>query len=287
MQTVAIIGLGLIGGSFALALRRAGFAGTILGVSSEAACRAALERGIIDEAVPLARAAERADLLYLAQPILRIMQTLDSLAGRVRPHALVTDAGSTKRLIVEKAESALGPGSFLGGHPMAGKEVSGVEASEAALFEGRTYVLTPVREADMETPQVREFLSYLQAIGAHPVITSAEKHDDTVALTSHLPQLLSTALAGCLAQTLADEDYAMAGPGLAGMVRLAQSPYGIWRDIIATNSEAITSALDAYLTALSGLRGQIAADSLEGEFAKAAGMIRRWRSGSASTITGS
>lgn len=287
MQTVAIIGLGLIGGSFALALRRAGFAGTILGVSSEAACRAALDRGIIDEAALLEQAAERADLLYLAQPILRIIHTLESLAGLVRPHALVTDAGSTKRLIVEKAESALGPGRFLGGHPMAGKEVSGVEASEATLFDGRTYVLTPARETDMETPQVREFLNYVRAIGARPVITSAEEHDNTVALTSHLPQLLSTALAGCLARKLKDEDFALAGPGLAGMVRLAQSPYGIWRDIIATNAEAITGALDAYLTALNELRGQIAADSLEGEFAKAAGMIRRWRSGSASTITGS
>ncbi len=143
MESVAIFGVGLIGGSFGLALKKAGFGGEILGVSSEASIHAALERGAIDRGSALEEAARRADLLYLAQPIGRILDTLRHLDPLVRADALVTDAGSTKHAIVTGARKLLHGCQFLGGHPLAGKEKRGVEQAEADLFRGRTYVLTP------------------------------------------------------------------------------------------------------------------------------------------------
>src|SRR5579871_1755641 len=143
MDTVAIVGVGLIGGSIGLALKGAGFRGTILGVSSEAAVRDGLERGAIDRGATLEEAARAADLIYLAQPIGRILDTLHHLDTLVRPDALVTDAGSTKHVIVTEAARLLRRCQFLGGHPLAGKEKRGAAAAEAGLFEARTYVLTP------------------------------------------------------------------------------------------------------------------------------------------------
>src|SRR5882724_9321140 len=152
MHTVAIIGVGLIGGSFGLALKKAGFTGTIVGASSEATLRAALDRGVIDEAAPLADAARGADLIYLAQPIGRILDTLHHVDGFVNRGTLITDAGSTKSAIVSAARKHIRRGVFLGGHPMAGKEKRGVAEADADLFRGRTYVLTPHDPAALETP---------------------------------------------------------------------------------------------------------------------------------------
>ncbi|HSV13378.1 MAG TPA: prephenate dehydrogenase/arogenate dehydrogenase family protein, partial [Tepidisphaeraceae bacterium] len=143
MNTVAIAGVGLIGGSFALALRKAGFQGTIIGVSSPATVQKALSLGVIDEAMPLAEAVSAADLVYLAQPISQILETLDVLDT----DALVTDAGSTKAVICDRARRLK---RFVGGHPMAGKESRGVEHADADLFRGRPYVLT-MHEPQLET----------------------------------------------------------------------------------------------------------------------------------------
>lgn len=152
MNTVAIFGVGLIGGSFALALRSAGFRGRILGVSSPGTIRRALDLGVIDEGASAKAAAGAADLIYLAQPILRIIEILPEIDPWVNPEALVTDAGSTKGTIVERAGS-ISRCQFLGGHPMAGREKRGVESAEADLFRGRPYVLTPRSEAELETPK--------------------------------------------------------------------------------------------------------------------------------------
>ena len=194
MQTVAIAGVGLIGGSFALALRRAGFSGRILGISSPATIERALELGVIDEGLPMAEAVGRADLVYLAQPIQRIIECLPEVEQAARPGTLVTDAGSTKRSIVDAARRTLRKAQFLGGHPMAGKESRGVESADAALFDGRPYVLTPESAAELETPAAQNFREMVQQIGARPVVVSADEHDRLVAFTSHLPQMASTAL---------------------------------------------------------------------------------------------
>lgn len=272
METVAIIGVGLIGGSFGLAVREAGLAGRILGVSSPATIRAALERGAIDEGVTLEEACARADLIYLAQPIGRILDTLRRLDPLVRRDALVTDAGSTKREIVATAARYLRRCRFLGGHPMAGKEKRGVEQAEAGLFAGRTYALTPRQAAELDF----DFVEWVRRIGAKPVVLDPEEHDRVVAMTSHLPQLASTALAATVAQQVR-EHLQVAGPGLTDTTRLALSSYELWRDILATNSAEIERALTAYIGELEHVRDNLRTRALEQEFVAGAELAARIR----------
>jgi len=265
-EVVGIAGVGLIGGSFALALREAGFSGRIIGVSSPATVRAALERGAIDEALPLDQAAAQSDVIYLAQPIERILTTLDVLDRYVRPGTLITDAGSTKVKIVERAAQRIRRGRFIGGHPLAGKESRGVEAADASLFRGRPYVLT---EGD---PQLE---GWIDRIGARLVLLSAQEHDHLVALTSHLPQLISTALA----VSIAGEPGAgrVAGPAAIDLTRLALSPHDIWRDIFVTNSGPIDAALGAFIAKLEELRKMLRDPAIEREFDLGAASARSLR----------
>jgi prephenate dehydrogenase len=268
MNTVAIFGVGLIGGSFALALRQAGYSGHIIGVSSAETIRKAVELGVIDEGMSAEQATRSADLIYLAQPILRIVEILPQLDPWVRPDALVTDAGSTKSTIVDRAR-AISRCQFLGGHPMAGREKRGVEASEAGLFRGRPYVLTPHSEAELQTPQVRDFLGWIQKIGAFPVILSPVAHDQIVAYTSHLPQLASTGLAALL-EGRAEPKSGVFGPALLDSTRLALSSFDIWGDILATNRDSIRIALRSYIAQLEEFSQVLEAGALEEHFRRAA-----------------
>jgi prephenate dehydrogenase len=282
MQTVAIFGVGLIGGSFALALRKAGYRGRIIGVSSDDTIRAALQLGVIDEALPPQAAAAQADLIYLAQPIQRIIDSLADLNAWVNPEALITDAGSTKQAIVDRAAQVISRAHFLGGHPMAGRERRGVEAAEADLFQGRPYVLTPRSPADLETPAARELLTWITRIGSFPVVMNPEEHDRTVAFTSHLPQLASTALAA----TLADRTEAQSGvygPALVDSTRLALSSFEIWGDIFHTNQRQILVALESYISKLQDFRQYLEGDAMRRHFDAAARLAAqiRDRSGAA------
>jgi prephenate dehydrogenase len=249
METVAIFGVGLIGGSFALAIRKAGFTGRIIGVSSDQTIRAALDARVIDEGLPARQAAGVADLLYLSQPIHKIADCLEELDACVRPGTLITDAGSTKKLIVDRATQVISRARFLGGHPMAGRERRGIEAAEADLFQGRPYVLTPRSSADLDHPTAREFLDWIPRIGSFPIILDPETHDQTVALTSHLPQLASTALAALL-EARPEPPTRVYGPALVDSTRLALSAFDIWGDIFDTNREAIRLALASYIAKL-------------------------------------
>lgn len=266
MNTVAIVGVGLIGGSFALALRASGFAGKIIGVSSPGAIRSAMERGVIDEALPLEEAAARADLIYLARPIEGILSALDDLDSPIRPATLITDAGSTKAAICTKAAGKIHRGRFVGGHPMAGKEARGAGEAEASLFRGRPYILTS------RCPEMEQIIA---GIGARLVIISPEEHDVLVALTSHLPQLISTALAISIGT---EPDAArVVGPAAVDLTRLALSPFEIWRDIFATNADNIDAALESFIGRLEGLREQLRSPQMEREFESAAEAARRLR----------
>ena len=267
MQTVAIFGVGLIGGSFGLALRDAGFTGEILGVSSPATLAKAVRLRAIDAGVSAEEACRRADLLYLSQPIGRIMDTLRHL--RPQGDALVTDAGSTKNQIVQTAHQHLHSGQFLGGHPMAGKETRGVESADARLFNGRPYILTPGDPAELETAAAQDFLVWLGKIGAKTLILGAEEHDYLVAYSSHLPQLVSTALAAMIAES-APQAVSVAGPGLVDATRLALSSYDLWRDILATNPEAVEEAINAMIGKLEHLRDNLRTRQMEDEFRAAA-----------------
>ena len=256
METVAIFGVGLIGGSFALAIRKAGFTGRIIGGSSDQTIRAALDGRVIDEALPARQAAGLADLLYLAQPILKIVDSLEELDAWVQPGALITDAGSTKKLIVDRASQVISRARFLGGHPMAGRERRGVEAAEADLFQGRPYVLTPRSPADLDCPTAREFLDWIPRIGAFPIILDAETHDQAVAFTSHLPQLVSTALAALL-EGRPEPQTRVYGPALVDSTRLALSSFDIWGDIFDTNRDAISLAVESYIAKLEEFRAAL------------------------------
>lgn len=255
MQTVAIVGVGLIGGSFGLALREAGFTGRLLGVSRPATLAKANERGAIDAGGPLEEIVPQADLVFLSQPISIILETIDRLGPLLRPGALVTDAGSTKRMIEERAAALP---RFVGGHPMAGKESQGIEAAEASLFRGRPWILTG--------DPGPEFLGWIERIGARLVRLTAAEHDAQVALSSHLPQLTSTALASMLDGRVSSET---SGPGLESMTRLALSSHDLWRDILATNRPAIAAALADLGQTLTEVSRELANDDLAHRFAQA------------------
>jgi prephenate dehydrogenase len=267
MQTVAIAGVGLIGGSFAMALRKAGFTGKILGVSSPNTVRLAIESGVIDEAPPEQEAFGQADLIYLAQPISSILDTLERIDAAARPGALVTDAGSTKVEIVRRAARSIRKTVFLGGHPMAGKETRGVSSADPDLFRGRTYFLTPQPFSLMESPAAKDFREWIERIGANPVPISPEEHDRLVAFTSHLPQLVSTALAASLASSIDPSQARLgAGPGLHDTTRLALSSYDIWADILRTNHSLIAQALDAYIAQIREIRASLGEPSARNHF---------------------
>jgi len=278
MKSVAIIGTGLIGSSFGLALRQAGFDGPITGVSSPRAIADAIAAGAIDRGAPLAEAVAQADLVFLSQTIGRILDTIRHLDPLVRPDAIVTDAGSTKCEIVDLARQNIARCQFLGGHPMAGKEKRGAAEADAGLFRGRTWALTPDSPSELSTPAARDFRSWLERIGARIVVLDAEEHDRVVALTSHLPQLASTALAATVAERMgASPRWPMAGPGLEDMTRLALGSYDLWRDILATNTEHIERALAVYIQKLEHMRENLRTRQLQEEFERGAGMADRLR----------
>jgi prephenate dehydrogenase len=278
MNTVAIVGTGLIGASFGLALRQAGFAGAILGVSSERAIADAIAAGAIDRGLPLAEAVPQADLVFLSQAIGRILDTIRHLDPLLRPGALVTDAGSTKTEIVDLARQHIRRAQFLGGHPMAGKEQRGASAADGNLFRGRTWVLAPDESAELETPGACELVGWLRKIGARLVVLDCVRHDALVALTSHLAQLASTALASTVLESITEtRDLRVAGPGLVDMTRLALSAYDLWRDILATNAEPIDRALETYIQKLEHIRENLRTRQLQEEFARAAELASRLR----------
>jgi prephenate dehydrogenase len=263
MERVAICGVGLIGGSFALALRRAGFAGSIVGVSSERTIAEAVELGVVERGVSLEEAAQTADLVYLAQPILKILEGMPALGRMLGPQATVTDAGSTKAQIVAAMREHLPAGQYVGGHPMAGKETRGVRGADAALFRGRTYVLT-----------AEHWLrGWVEKMGARVVILGPEEHDRAVAYTSHLTQLVATALAGTVTKALPGDEIQVSGPGLIDTTRLAQSPYEIWRDILLTNRGPVDQALADMIAKLEEMRQALGEN--EAQFAEGAELRRR------------
>ncbi|MBM3797278.1 MAG: prephenate dehydrogenase/arogenate dehydrogenase family protein [Acidobacteria bacterium] len=270
MERVAIFGVGLVGGSFALALRQAGFKGEILGVSSTRTINEAIRLGVVDRGVSLDEAAAQADLLYLAQPIGQIITTIGALAGKARPGALITDAGSTKTSILDEAGLKIPGVAFLGGHPMAGKEVRGVQAADPAIFPGRTYFLSVRNQSVLDHPVAEDLVEYIQKFGCRPVLLSPEDHDRLVAFTSHLPQMASTALAATLSRLLDPESARKgAGPGLIDMTRLAQSSYDLWQEIVFTNMPAIDRALSLYIRELQEIRESLQQRDLSSTFDKA------------------
>jgi prephenate dehydrogenase len=270
---IAIVGLGLIGGSWGLALKKQSFRGRRVGYDRNEIIAHAVAAGAVDEgAEDLAAAVRDADLVILATPVGAILDLLPRLRNLVQPRALITDVGSTKRLICQRAHEVLGDAVlFLGGHPLAGKESSGLENADAALLENTRYVLTPLGPEHLEDPRGKAFLALLQAIGARPYICDAASHDRAVAFLSHLPQLLSSGLASLIAGESAEEalPLELAASGFRDATRLADSPYSVWRDICLTNIENIQSALEALIEKLEAMKLHLSERELEREFKQA------------------
>jgi prephenate dehydrogenase len=284
ISRVTVLGTGLIGGSFALALRKYATGLHITGWDRADVVREAHARGALDEAFSseLAPALQNADLIYIALPIAATLDLLPEIARHAPSHALVTDACSTKVRIVESAAKLYPPANgplFLGGHPMAGRELSGIAYADADLFRGNTYALIGASSAK-EDPRVSAFVKVLEKVGARPLWLGAQQHDYAVGLASHLPQLAAVALAGFLYDHL-DENglpITLAGPGLRDSLRLAGSPYSTWRDIVLTNQEVLSAALDLFARRLDDLREKLASRELEADFDAANELYKLLRS---------
>ena len=277
-RRVAILGTGLIGGSFALALRKHVPDTMVIGWDKDHVLRQALElRAIHEGAGEFSSAVAGADLVYIALPVGQAIEILPEIARLAAPDALVTDASSTKRLICAVAADSFPKegAQFLGGHPMAGKEISGIAAADAELMRGSKYALIGNPDGEKSERVVR-FISLLEKMGVEPVWLSEEAHDRAAALVSHLPQLLAIALAGVVREQTDGTGLpvTLAGRGLRDALRLAGSPYSVWRDIILTNSDNLERVLDQMIQALEQLRGNLRTRALEQEFAAAGELYR-------------
>jgi len=272
---VAIIGLGLMGGSIAAAIKARGLAAQVVAFDqSSAELAMGLEMGLIDVAAgSVAAAAEQADLVMMAVPVLAMEAVLVALAGSVSGDAIITDVGSVKAPLLAAARRcapALLP-RLVPGHPIAGSEQHGVKASNPALFVRHQVILTPV--AETEPRVVRRLASFWQAAGADVVEMSPEHHDAVLAQTSHLPHLLAYALIDTLSmQGDSLQIFEYAAGGLRDFSRIAASDPVMWRDIYQANSGPVLAILDRYMAALQDLRGMIElgqADDLMAVFTRA------------------
>jgi len=278
---VAVLGTGLVGGSFALALRKLRPRPRVVGWDKPEVLRVAKKRGAIDKAEPnLARAVAGADLVYVALPVGATLELLPQIARAASAKALVSDAASSKRAICARAAECFQKGAlFLGGHPMAGKEVSGIAAADAKLFRGARYALIAragLVAGEKIEPRVAAFDALVRKLGAQPIWLDAESHDRAAAIVSHLPQLLSVALAGVVRDSTDKSGLpvTLAGRGLRNALRLAGSPYSVWRDIVLTNTDNIDGALDRMSQAIENLRAVLRGRELEAEFADAAELYK-------------
>ncbi len=273
MEKIAVLGLGLIGGSLGMALKQTGIARQIAGYDSnpDATHRALVRGAITHMCITMEEAVQQADMVVLATPILAMPELLERIAPALKPGVLVTDTASTKAQILKWAQTLL-PANvvFVGGHPMAGREQTGIEAAEVGLFEGCAYCLTPT--AQTPTEALTHLSEIVQQLGAHPLVLDAGRHDHLVAGISHVPFVLSSVLVQALYR---DEDWSdmtrLAAGGFRDMSRLAAGSPTMYRDICLTNKEAILGWLDALAWQLEHVRSIIAMsdDDLEPYFAQA------------------
>jgi prephenate dehydrogenase len=251
-RSVGIVGLGLIGGSLALAARRAWPRLRIAGLDHGAALEAArllVAFDTLGEGVDVVCGAE---LVVLAAPVRQNALVLAELAPALDDGVLVTDVGSTKRATVEAARRLPSPLSFIGGHPLAGAARGGLALARGDLFEGRRWILTPDPGASDEAHLLR-LRTFVEGLGALPHVMPVDEHDRLLAYLSHLPQLAASVLMETVGVAVGDR-LELAGPGLADTTRLASSPSAIWEDICATNADAIGPALDALIARLQAVR---------------------------------
>jgi prephenate dehydrogenase len=275
IRQITIIGTGLIGGSFALAVKANGFRGTVVGCDRKEVLTKARRKGVIDVSVtdPV-KAIGGSDVVLLAVPVGTIISLIATLAPHLAPHTLLTDVGSTKSEVLRAAGEAFGasaPRRFLGGHPMAGKEHSGIKYADAELFRGAVWFLAPAPGQKPAAPPVSDFLRLIKKIGARIAVLHASEHDELCAWISHVPQMISTALASTLVEEYGENAPLLesGGRALREMTRIAASPYSMWRDIALTNRPALSEALLKVEQKLAHIRENLGTRELEREFGRA------------------
>jgi len=275
IRQITIVGTGLIGGSLALALRKKKFAGRIIGCDREATLDKARARGAIDEGTANPGDAVRgSDVVVLATPVLAILDLIDRLGPVLPAKTLVTDVGSTKAAVVDRAAKVFSENPekrFLAGHPMAGKEMSGVDYADPDLFQNAVWFLSPLPNQNLNDGLIAEFMSWIDAIGARVAILPADEHDHLCAWISHVPQMMSTALASALVEEFGAEAPLLpaGGRALQEMTRIAASPYSMWRDVAISNKANLEKALWKVEQRLAHIRENLATRELSGEFEKA------------------
>lgn len=279
MESVAIIGTGLLGTSVGLALRAAGFTGSIAGWNrSRGQAETALSMGAIDSiGTDLIATAKASQVVLLAVPIFATLDLMEQFAPVLGPDHLVTDVGSTKTQITEAADRLFNTterAGFLPGHPMAGKERGGAELAEATLFRGAVWLFTdfPAWQRSTKASELaRSWRLWVLAMGARTLDLGPQRHDELVAWVSHLPQFTATALSALLEHEVGDapELKDVGGRALREMTRLGSSPWSMWRDIAHTNTDAIANALEALEQRLAHIRESLRTPELREEFAKA------------------
>lgn len=278
IERVFILGTGLLGASAGLALRAAGFTGSVIGWDKDLrqAEDALTLKAIQSIAADPLEAAQASQIILLATPVFAILDWMEQLAPVLNSTHLITDVGSTKAQITAAANrlyNQRGQAAFLPGHPMAGKEVSGAAEADGALFRGAVWIFTgdtanPPAVSPFETELAREWQRWVQAMGCRTLDLDAARHDELVAWVSHLPQFLATALTALLETEVGDapELKAVGGRALREMTRLGSSPYSMWRDVAYTNTEAVAKAIYALEQRLTHLRENLRTPGLREEF---------------------
>ena len=275
IRQITIIGTGLIGGSLGLALRKNKFAGRIVGCDREGTLERARRRGAIDHGTANPGDAVRgSQIVVLATPVLAIVDLIERLGPSLSARALLTDVGSTKAAVVERAVKIFGKNAgkrFLAGHPMAGKEMSGVDYADADLFQKAVWFLAPLPGQSLNEGLFAEFTGWIDQIGARIAMLPAEEHDRLCAWISHVPQMISTALAASLVEEFGEEAPLLpaGGRALREMTRISASPYSMWRDIAITNKTNLEKALWKVEQRLAHIRENLATRQLAEEFEQA------------------
>ena len=249
---VAIVGLGLIGGSIALAVRQHWPSALVIGVDRKDVLEKAMVLHAIDVAADDPVVMAEADLVILAAPIDQNIKMLAELEQHVTTTAVVTDVGSTKRTTVEAAQHLPARLAFVGGHPLGGAPRGGIEHARPDLFQTRPWIFTPVGEGTAST--LERLCGFATALGAEPHMMAPDEHDRLLALVSHLPQLTASALMHVVGTGAGERGLALTGRGLFDSTRLASSPPDIWREICRSNADTIGDALDALIDQLQVLR---------------------------------
>jgi prephenate dehydrogenase len=278
IRQITIIGTGLIGGSFALALRKAKFAGRIVGCDRESALKKAKMRGVIEAGfIEPTDAVRGSQLVVLATPVLAIVDLIGRLGPSLPSTTLLTDVGSTKAAVTEQALQVFGKNAnkrFLAGHPMAGKENSGVDYADADLFHNAVWFLTPLPGQNLVAGLFAEFAGWIDQIGARIAMLPPEDHDRLCAWISHVPQMISTALAAALVEEFGEDAPLLpaGGRALREMTRISASPYSMWRDIAISNKKNIEDALLKVEQRLAHIRENLSTRQLAEEFEEAHGL---------------